>query len=98
MIELDEAALHADHHMFSGYNAYPEASARHLPKLDAGDQPPAFSVGCIAQLDSDDLIETLDNLRNLLGRGAAKFCTDALDGKCTNLADFPPRMFRQFRG
>ena len=26
-----------------------------------------FAVGCIAWLDSDDLIETLNDLRNLLG-------------------------------
>ena len=41
-------------------------------------------------LDSDDLIQALDDLRNFLGRSATELCSDALGGKSADLADFEP--------
>ena len=55
---------------------------------------PMIETGNLA-LDSDDLIETLNDLGNLLGLGATEFRPDAFDGKCANLADLDPRAFRQ---
>ena len=42
-------------------------------------------------LDSDNFIETVDDMRKLLWYRATELCADALDGKRANLADLDPR-------
>ena len=68
-----------------------------LRPANVRNQPALFAVGRIARLDSDDLIETLNDLRNLLGRGATESRADAFDRQRANLADLDPRALRQFR-
>ena len=43
------------------------------------------------QLDSDDFIEALHDMRKFFWRGATESCTNALDGKGADLADLDPR-------
>jgi len=45
------------------------------------------------KLDSDDLIESLDDKRKLLRRRATELRANALNGKSPNLADLDPRAF-----
>ena len=49
------------------------------------------------KLDSDDLIETLDDKRKLLRRRATELRADSLNGERSNLADLDPRALSQLR-
>jgi hypothetical protein len=45
------------------------------------------------KLDSDDLIQTLDDKRKFLRASATKLRANALNGQDSNLADLDPRTF-----